>query len=222
MGCKMGLDKKVEFMNDFDSAANLSRSDHDKKVPITDVALTKIGPLKFATTTAEDNFFIRLCTQRVLYLAKERNNSNEVALTFRLNDTSQEIGITYGNDHDVDVEKDSCSYHILNGPETKLDTDFFDCVVVIAHNHPSLGTLSLQDIQFFLDHDKLRILIAVTNAGVCFSLEKLKSYSKREAIKLFNPSIDLFNTANTNKGRLDAAKAFLNNAYSCGINYSVR
>ena len=121
----------------------------------------------------------------------------------------------------VDVEKDSCAFRILNDVETKKNTDFGDCVVVTC-THSELGALSLDDIQFFLNHDRLRILIVVTNAEVCFSLEKLKSYSKREAIKLFNPSIDLFNTANTNKGRLDVAKAFLTNAYACGINYSVR
>ena len=185
------------------------------------LTLPSVRPMKFATTTSGDNLLIRLCIQRILYLVRACSQSSEVTITFRLDDTSQAIGVTFGDEFNVDVEKDSCVYRILNGVETKKNTDFGDCVVVTC-THSELGALSLDDIQFFLNHDRLRILIVVTNAGVCFSLEKLKSYSKREAIKLFNASIELLNATTTDKGRLDAAKAFLHRAYSCGINYSVR
>ena len=185
------------------------------------LTLPSVRPMKFATTASGDNLFIRLCIQRILYLVRDCSQSSEVTITFRLDATSQEIGVTFGDVFNMDVEKDSCAYRILNGVETKKNTDFGDCVVV-TYAHFELGALSLDDIQFFLNHDRLRILIVVTNAGVCFSLEKLRSYSKREAIKLFNASIDLLNAATTDKGHLDAAKVFLHRAYSCGINYSVR
>ena len=185
------------------------------------LTLPSVRPMKFATTTSGDNLFIRLCIQRILYLVRDCSQSSEVTITFRLDATSQEIGVTFGDVFNMGVEKDSCAYRILNGVETKKNIDFGDCVVV-TYAHFELGALSLDDIQFFLNHDRLRILIVVTNAGVCFSLEKLRSYSKREAIKLFNASIDLLNATTTDKGRLDVAKAFLHRAYSCGINYSVR
>ena len=213
----------MDDMNLFDENLNeLSRTGRDRKVYVTNQAISKVNVMNFFTVTEKDSLFIQQCTQRVLYLAKELNDSNEVAITFKLGDDIQSIGIAYGDAHGVNPEADAESYHILNCEETNLDKDFYDCVVVVSHNHPSLSNISLEDIQFFLSHQKLRIMLAVTNRGVCFSLEKLKTYNRREAIKLYNESLKLFKCANTLKGKQDVVKSFLNNVFTCGISYNVR
>ena len=69
------------------------------------LTLPSVRPMKFATTTSGDNLFIRLCIQRILYLVRDCSRSSEATITFRLDDTSQAIGVTFGDEFNVDVAK---------------------------------------------------------------------------------------------------------------------
>lgn len=69
------------------------------------LTLPSVRPMKFATTTSGDNLLIRLCIQRILYLVRACSQSSEVTITFRLDATSQEIGVTFGDEFNVDAAK---------------------------------------------------------------------------------------------------------------------
>lgn len=209
------------IMQGIHSFDNLEQTKRDHKVMISEDAINKVRLINFRTIEKSDKILIQSLTKKALLKAMTQNDSNEVALTFRLG-SLEEIGISFGNEHSVDVELDTISYHLLHRSEDTLDKDFYDCVIVVTHNHPSLSNLSVNDIQFFLQQDKLRIIVAVTNRGTCFYLEKLWNYDKAKAITLYNEMIIQFNKAENLKQKQSAVSFFLNNCYTCGINYGVR
>jgi hypothetical protein len=102
-----------------------------------------------------------------LLISKDDNDSDEVAITYsldNLNDVGEErdliYGVSLGDEHSVDSEEDTTSYHILNGA--------LQCVVVVLHNHPSMSKLSLQDISFLLMYRSMKISKDIKRQPITF------------------------------------------------------
>jgi len=114
----------------------------DKKVEITDVSIAKVPFIMYKGFTFEENQKICQLAKTVLILAKEENNSNEVAITYDLERKDIPYGIAFGNEHSVDICSDTRSFHILLSARRTT--------VIMLHNHPStkqlysscVGTLS--------------------------------------------------------------------------------
>ena len=124
------------------------------------------------------------------------------------------IGIALGSEHDVDPLSDTTAYHLISSIE--------ECVVIVLHNHPSLSDFSLTDVQFLLRYDNVKMMVVITNLGSISYLVKNKKYNLKEAIILFNESVDKNNEAENLKDLQNAANYFLKNSYMVGIDYDNR
>jgi hypothetical protein len=154
--------------------------------------------------------------KEVLLVSKDDNDSDEVAITYsldNLNDVGEErdliYGVSLGDEHSVDPEEDTTSYHILNGA--------LQCVVVVLHNHPSMSKLSLQDISFLLMYRSMKMIIAVTNYGNVYYLVKTRNYDVEKAKELYKEAYRRYTEAENLKGYQEATDYFLNNCYQAGL-----
>lgn len=89
----------------------------DKKIPITDVAISKVPYVEYKEIPEDEYDIIHELAKQVLTLAKEENDSNEVAITYRMNHDEiapdeEYIGVSFGKEHEVDPLEDTTSYHI--------------------------------------------------------------------------------------------------------------
>lgn len=119
----------------------------------------------------------------VLLTSQTENNSNEVAITCTLDgdDPWKEIGISFGDEHEVDICADTASNHLILSSRR--------CAVVVLHNHPSTQTLSIEDIRFFLHFESIRIMVVVTNQGIVHYLCKDNEYNYDASMELYNECI---------------------------------
>ena len=168
----------------------------DHKVLITEQVIEKVKNLHIASLSAYDNELIQTMTRRVLEYSATKNNHSEVAITFRLfQDLQKEpvYGIALGTEHNVNPESDSVSSIIINQMEEGAFTVEANCVVVLTHNHPSLSTISLDDVGYFLTKEKLKILIAVTNLGKIFYIMKTTHYAREKHLLCLKKLISWIN-----------------------------
>ena len=61
--------------------------------------------------------------------------------------------------------------------------------VVVLHNHPSTQTFSLQDIQFFIVHPIIEVIVVLSNQGTIHYLKRDKEFDYKKAVKLFKECI---------------------------------
>lgn len=156
----------------------------DKKVYITDIAISKVPLVQYKGFTDNQNRVMQRLAQEVLTVSKEENDSNEVAITCDLGaDNPLEVyGISFGTEHEVDVRADTLSNHILVSQKS--------VVVVVLHNHPSTQTFSIQDIRFFLEFPVLEVMVVVSNQGAVHYLRREESYDLKKAVALFNECVE--------------------------------
>lgn len=206
-------DDGVDNMTAFD---DLTQNKRNCKVFISNQAEDKVMQFNITDISEFDNNLLQLLTKKVLSIAREENNSDEVSITCKLGYScidDIEFGITIGDEHDVGPEGNPISYSQINF------SGYNDCGVVISHNHPSLSSLSLNDIGFFLTKDSIKIIIAVTNLGKVFYLNKRRNYKRSDAFKLLNDALTLDRESTSLKEKQNAANYFLHNAYRAGIEF---
>jgi hypothetical protein len=142
----------------------------DHKIMITNEAIEKVPFIKYREIPEEEYPIIQMLAKKVLQLSKEENDSNEVAITYSMDnadldkDASELFGVDFGDDHSADPMRDSYSYHLIRSSKS--------CVVVSLHNHPSLSKISLVDVRFFLENETIKLLTVVTNLGNIYYLVK--------------------------------------------------
>lgn len=156
----------------------------DKKVYITDIAISKVPLVQYKGFTDNQNRVMQRLAQEVLTVSKKENDSNKVAITCDLGaDNPLEVyGISFGTEHEVDVRADTLSNHILVSQKS--------VVVVVLHNHPSTQTFSIQDIRFFLEFPVLEVMVVVSNQGAVHYLRREESYDLKKAVALFNECVE--------------------------------
>lgn len=148
-------------------------------------------------------------------MAKDENDSNEVAITYdlespKIEDTDElYLGVSCGDEHSVDPLRGTEAFHIYSSARS--------CVVVISHNHPSLSKISLEDAEFLLLHQAIKMVIAVTNRGNITYLVKSDVYDRKAAIALLRLAIIKNNQAHNLKEKQEACDYFLNNCYTVGL-----
>ena len=153
-------------------------------------------------------------------ISKEENNSNEVAITYSLDNAKlieqgeRYIGVALGGEHNVDPLSDTTAYHLVSSVKK--------CVVIVLHNHPSLSDFSLTDVQFLLKYDNIKMMVVITNLGSISYLVKGGKYDLEKAIALFNEAVDKNNKAEKLKDLQNAAIYFLKNSCNAGIYYDNR
>lgn len=189
----------------------------DHKVMITREAIEKVPLIRYKEIPEEEYPVIQMLAKKVLQLSMEENNSNEVAITYSMDNSDDEddvtslFGIDFGDEHSADPMRDAYSYHLISKGR--------DCVVVSLHNHPSLSKISLVDVRFFLEYPAIKLLSVVTNLGNIYYLVKGKNYDIRKAIDVFNEAVALNNKASGLKDIQVASDYFLKNCYRAGVIY---
>lgn len=192
----------------------LSAKKRDRKIFITDIAIQKIPRLEYRGLTKKENDVLYHVARRVLLIAQDENESNEVAITCDLSKDSplEELGISYGEEHNVDVCADTASNHIIVSAKS--------CAVVIMHNHPTTQTLSVEDIRFFLHYSSVRIIAVVTNQGNIHYLCKDKDYCYENAKKIYDECVESLNHKSQLKDFYLAGLSFLARCSEAGLFYS--
>jgi hypothetical protein len=114
----------------------------------------------------------------------------------------------------VDPLNSTVAYHLIKGGG--------NCIVIVLHNHPSLSDFSISDVEFLLQHDKIKMMVVVTNLGSITYLVKTDKYNYYKAVELINTAISMNNEAKNLKDLQDAADYFLKKCDTVGIAYDNR
>lgn len=188
----------------------------DRKVMITEEAIRKVPYIRYREIPEQEYDIIQSLAKRVLEIAKERNDSNEVAITYSYDPEmvisgEELVGVHFGDEHSVDPLEDPQTFHLIMKSR--------ECAVVSLHNHPSLSLVSLMDIRFFLRYHSIKLLVIVTNLGSVSYLVKGSKYDYGAAIDFVNEVITMHNEADNLKGYQKAVQFFLSNCYKVGIIY---
>ena len=198
----------------------LSSSKRDHKVKITEQAITKVPLIEYPNIPREQWTIIQELLKEVLRLSKDKNNSDEVCIVYNyfsltdLDNIEKMYGVVLGDEHSVQPDGSTTSYHILNSS--------VDCVVIILHNHPSLLKISLQDIYYMLSYRSVKLMVAVTNLGSVTFVVKKDNYDKQKAIKLYKEAVAMELKSNTLKNKQEAVQYFLNECGIAGLYYGYK
>lgn len=150
----------------------------DEKNLITDETILNLKPLTFVTITGNDIVeFIHLQCQKVLSLAKEKNESREIAQAVNL-DTFEVLSPVFGDSKSVNID------HLVS---QMRGTEY---AFVVMHNHPSGSHFSRKDIKTFVDAENMTILIVIGNNGDIYILEKTRQLSINELLSVRKSLID--------------------------------
>ena len=191
----------------------------NKKVEITEEAIQKIPYIRYRDVPEQEYDIIQSLAKRVLELSRERNDSNEVAITYSYDPDmilagEELVGVHFGNEHSVDPLADPQTFHLIMKSQ--------ECAVVSLHNHPSLSLVSLMDIRFFLRYHSIKLLVIVTNLGNVSYLVKSRKYDYVSAIDFVNEVIAMHNEADNIRGYQKVVQYFLSNCHKVGIIYDNR
>jgi hypothetical protein len=197
------------FMDD----KKLEAKNRDKKVFITDIAIDKVSRIKYKGLSETENNVLYQLAKLVLMTAQSQNDSNEVAITCTLDssDPLEDIGISFGDEHEVDVCADVASYHLIMSAKR--------CAIVVLHNHPSTQTLSIEDIRFFLHFESVRIMVVVTNQGVIHYISKEQSYDYKDAERLLKECVEDLTAQSKAQDYYMAGLRFLTRCSEVGLFY---
>ena len=211
-------------MGEYDNREKLKDLEMAKKrnhkIMITDEAIKKVPRIQYKNIPESEYDIIQELAKNVLQISKDKNNSNEVAITYSMDSMEliqkgeEYIGVALGSEHTVDPLSSTTAYHLVASAK--------DCIVIVLHNHPSLSDFSLSDIQFLLQYASVKMMVAVTNLGSISYLAKGKKYAFDKSVALFNEAVNSNNEAKDLKGLQKAADHFLKNCYLVGIDYDNR
>ena len=150
----------------------------DEKEKITDDVVLNLKQLSFKTI--EDNEIIKYIhwqCQKILELAKDKNESKEVARALNLK-TFEVLGTIMGSAHSVDID------FLVNQMN---DSDY---AFLVMHNHPSNSSFSRKDIKTFADSVNMTVLIVLGNRGSIYILEKTKQLVPNELLSIRKTLLD--------------------------------
>ena len=191
----------------------LSAKKRDKKVFITDIAIEKVPLIQYRGLSDMENDALYQLAKLVLLTSQTENNSNEVAITCTLdgNNPLERIGISFGNEHEVDICADTASNHLILSAQR--------CAVVVLHNHPSTQTLSVEDIRLFLHFESIKIMVVVTNQGTIHYLSKDNEYDYCASVELYKECISGLTSKSKIKEYYIASLTFLTRCSEVGLFY---
>ncbi|MBR1743063.1 MAG: hypothetical protein IJ733_14580 [Lachnospiraceae bacterium] len=202
---------------DNDKLSDLEANKRNRKVEITELAISKIPFIKYCEIPEEHYIALQEIAKEVLRISKSRNNGNEVAITYDLDSPSlamqgeHYIAVAFGDENSVDPRSDTASNHIIMSAKGS--------VVVISHNHPNLSKISLEDAMYLLQYASIKMIVVVTNRGHISYVVKTKKYNRTGAMEIMREAVDRHNHAKNLKEKQDASAYFMKNCYKVGIIY---
>ncbi len=138
----------------------------DKKIEITDVAISKANPPVIPCFSDDQNARFRELHKELLRVAKEENDGNEVAFLFNPSTATYEKEL--GGLSSVDI--------FLNPIARDMYRNSSKGELYLLHNHPSTKSFSYPDLGVLLLNENLGGITVVTNAGHVEVLRKTENY----------------------------------------------
>lgn len=185
----------------------------DRKIYITDIAIDKVPFIRYKDFDDNKNKMMQELAKDLLMVAKEENDSNEVAFTCDLHAEIpfDEIGVSFGTEHEVDILSDTLSNHLIVSQKS--------VAVVLLHNHPSTQTFSLEDIQFFLQYPHIEVIVVVSNQGTVHYLMRDNDYDVNKAFDLFKECIEGLDENSSMQELYLSSLSFLAKCSEAGLYY---
>ena len=208
----------------------LCQNKNNGKRLITDVAISKIPYVMYPDLTKMQSLIVHELAEYLLSLAKSQNKSNEIAVTYNLDNNDdisngmaevlEKTGICFGSNNETELFSDSKTMSIINRAK--------NIAIVNLHNHPSCNTFSIQDISVFLKETAIKLMLVLGNNGELYYLSKnIDKYNFLQAreylinvTKVVVPTIEnKKQTFLTYKEMKDIEDLFLKNCGQFGIEY---
>lgn len=158
----------------------LAQHKRGDKVYITDQAIDKIKKVGASSCSPEELQLIQELNKEVLRVAKNYNDSNEVAIALVNGELSKPV---LGEKEKVNIYADSDMYHILKGRDSKMRS------VTLSHNHPGLSYFSVHDLGFFVENPSIETMEVVTNQGKVWYLTKKDNYDDLKVLEIYKSTI---------------------------------
>lgn len=178
----------------------------NKKITITDIAIDKVPYVAVPGLIREENSMLQNTHKELLRIAKNKNNSNEVAVILNLVASRKVV-----------IMGDESSVKAGTSPEaTGLFFSSKERELMYLHNHPKGSSFSLNDIVTFLSDDRIRLLSVVTNQGAVYVLHKREGYNYKKAYSLIREIMLKYKQSSEYS---DVIKAFLRQCKKVGIDY---
>ena len=168
----------------------------DEKCQITDDVVQNLKPLCFRTIKEDDiSDFIHLQCKKVLKLAKDKNDSKEVASAINL-DTFDVLLPVFGDERSVDID-----FLVSQMKGTVY-------AFLVMHNHPNGLHFSRRDIKTFIDVENITILIVLGNEGSIYIVEKTRQLALNEILSARKTMVDWKNNVIDYERVVDELAAF--------------
>lgn len=156
----------------------------DKKVYITDIAISKVPLVHVKGLSDEQNKLLQLKHKDLLLKAMNENDSNEIANVFTL-DSIHNL-FQFGSET---VVKLSMHPTIADVIENSKENSVF-----VMHNHPSTQKFSYSDLGVLLANNSVFGISVITNTGELHILYKIDGYDKTKTIDFLRDIRNKYNT----------------------------
>jgi hypothetical protein len=191
---------------------NVGSISSHKKQYINEASILRLRPLVIDEIGEDESFYLYQKCQSLLYDSLSKNNCDEVALVYTL-ENHEEGNLILGTQTNTDLEIDTKTQQLLKKNDNKI--------CILLHNHPTDLSFSIEDYAEFILYRKLKVMVAVTNSGNQYYMTKTDSYKRGIAVKKL---IDITKKCDhNNDGKLtrsesiQAARQFEKEAYTFGI-----
>lgn len=204
----------------FNFKSKLSAKKRFDKVEITEQAINKVPYIEYKGIDKETCEIIQEFAKLVLEISKERNDNNEVAITFEMPnglttdgkcDNDITYGVAYGDENSVVLESDTLTNHILISAES--------VAVIVLHNHPTPQTLSFDDLSVFFSYASIKMMIVVSNQGKIHYITKKANYEYSKAYALMEKYSELLSKTKDLDEAYSETKKLLKECNQIGLFY---
>ena len=183
----------------------------DKKIYITDIAISKVPLIHIEGLNEEQNEIFQQKHKELLRMAMTKNNSNEVANVFSL-DFAHDI-FHFGNEKVVNLNQHPTIADLIMNSN--------DNSVFVMHNHPSTQKFSYSDLGVLLANNSIFGISVVSNTGETQVLYKAINYFKPNVIELLK-DIRTKHYSNGSLDEIEVVNEFLKQCFDVGIVYKKR
>lgn len=142
---------------------------------ITDIAISKTQKVFLDGFNKEQNDYVWKMHKRLLSVAKESNDSEEVGILIDI--ITWENWVILGKKNKIEMRDNFEAY--LKLKQNRKNTLLF------MHNHPGTSTFSGKDFKTFCNNDSLYMMTVVGNDGVVQVLYKTKDFEKDKALSMY-------------------------------------
>lgn len=185
--------------------------------------------VKFPGISGDECVKIHDLAVELLRVARDENNSNEVAITYLMgyngpqDDYQKYRPMVKGDEHGVNIESDPDSYHLVNTTGS--------IVLVNLHNHPSGSDISIEDLMYFIKKQSIRMMVILPNdGGLYYIIKDPEKYNRKEAMIKFADVVSTISPKAYKDGKIcllemtyedltKIAENFIREASALGIDY---